>query len=99
MNRTQVYEYLHTPYKTMERLEFDMINDAMNAISISEAEMFIKNYTGESFMLCNNPLIYTITKNMKYDGHSGSSFGMTMQMCRHYLKNPEEWSKKKGEFS
>jgi hypothetical protein len=31
---------------------------------------------------------------MSYDGHSGSSFGWTMQQCCYYLNNIEKWEKK-----
>jgi hypothetical protein len=75
----------------MNKHEYEMLKDAMDAIKISEAVDFVKNFSDESFMLSSNDFIYKITKNMSYDGHSGSSFGWTMRKCCYYLNHPEKW--------
>jgi hypothetical protein len=78
----------------MNENEFEMIQDAMNAIQISQAEKFVKDFSGNS-IFSNNDIIWKIVNNMSYDGHSGSSFGWTMQKCCYYLNNIEEWEKEK----
>lgn len=75
----------------MNKHEYEMLKDAMESIKISEAVDFVKNISDGSFMLCNNELIWKITKNMSYNGHSGSSFSWTIQKCRYYLNHPEKW--------
>jgi hypothetical protein len=72
---------------------FEMVMDAMNAIRITQTENFVKNFNsdGIGFSFSTRPEINIISDAMQYGGHSGSSFGYTMQSCKYYLLNPDEW--------
>jgi|SaaInlV_150m_DNA_3_1039698.scaffolds.fasta_scaffold90060_1 hypothetical protein len=72
---------------------FEMVLDAMNAIRITHTEEFVKQFDsdGTGFMCSNRPEIRNINDAIQYNGHSGSSFGYTMQYCSYYLNNPDEW--------
>ena len=72
---------------------FEMVMDAMNTIRITQTENFVKNFNSDDtgFMFSTRPEINIISGAMQYEGHSGSSFGFTMQSCRYYLLNPDEW--------
>jgi len=72
---------------------FNMVLDGMNAIRLAECEEWVKNfddsYTG--FMFCSHDNMNKINKNIKYDGHSGSSYAGTMRNCQYYLDHMDEW--------
>jgi hypothetical protein len=70
-----------------------MLKNAHQAITAVEAWPFMKSFSGQSFMLSNNPMVSQITKKMLelgYDGHSGSSFGWTMRSMEFLAKNGKE---------
>jgi hypothetical protein len=70
-----------------------MVNNAMNTINKLELHDFIKNFDNPStgFSLCTDPRIYQIYGELTMDGHSGSSFALTMRNCQYYLNNPNKW--------
>ena len=72
---------------------FEMVMDAMNAIRITQTENFVKNFDSDDtgFTFSIRPEITIISDAIQYDGHSGISFGITIQYCKHYLNNPDEW--------
>ena len=37
-------------------------------------------------MFCNDPQVTEISKNIKYDGHSGASFGWTMRVMQQLAR-------------
>ena len=82
----------------MNKEEFEMINDAMNAIEITETKEFVKNWKG-SFMTCMDERKYSILNKIKYQGHSGCSIMQTLQNCKYYLKKEEEWKQIIKDFS
>ena len=70
-----------------------MLKNAYRAITAAEAWLFMKSFSGTSFMLSDNPILSTIMKKMSqlgYDGHSGSSFGWTMRCMEFLAKNGKQ---------
>lgn len=60
--------------------ENEMLQDAENAIEKAGAWEFMKTDPGEGgYMFGDSPELREIYKNIKYDGHSGSSMGWTMR--------------------
>jgi len=65
-----------------------MVKDAYDVTVSLELLDEIKNLNPEKgFMFTNSPVIDKISKNLKYDGHSGSSFGWTMRQLEYIVKN------------
>ena len=82
--------YLYSNYTNMDKYEFEMIQDAMNAIKCNEAEDYIINFQGH-FARSDAPEVMNIGKSITYTGHSGASFALTLRSCQYYLIHPEEW--------
>jgi hypothetical protein len=59
-----------------------MIETGYKAISLCEGWNIIRNFTGKSFMFCEDPEINNIMDNISihYDGHSGASMAWTMRI-------------------
>ena len=77
----------------LDKHNYEMVIDLMNAIKLAECESWVKNFDGEEtgFMFSSHPNVNNIYKHMKYDGHSGSSFASTMRYCQYFISNSEEW--------
>ena len=77
----------------MDEITWLNVNNAMNAINKLELHDFIKNFDNPStgFSLCTDPRIYQIYGELTMDGHSGSSFAITMRNCQYYLNHPNKW--------
>ena len=56
-----------------------MFQDAYNAVTLAEKWEWLKHANIETFMFGTEPEIAEISSKMKYDGHSGASFGTTMR--------------------
>jgi hypothetical protein len=79
-------------FNYVDESERDMFVNAWQAITLTETWDFIKNFQG-SFMMCGDENIYRISAKMSelgYDGHSGCSFGFTMQTMKYLAINGEE---------
>jgi hypothetical protein len=60
-----------------------MVKDAYEAAEKAEAWDFLKIFEPErGFMFSDNPNLNKISANMKYDGHSGGSYGWTMRQIQ-----------------
>jgi hypothetical protein len=69
-----------------------MFVNAWQAITLTETWEFIKNFQG-SFMMSGDENINRISAKMSelgYDGHSGCSFGFTMQTMKYLAIHGEE---------
>ena len=77
----------------LNKNQYEMITDLMNAIKIAECESWVKNFDDNKngFMFSTHRNLQKITELMKYNGHSGGSFAFTMRQCQYYISNPEEW--------
>jgi hypothetical protein len=80
---------------TFSLLGFDdhtstMLQDMHQACTQAGAWDWIKNFNEESFMFSQHPMIAEISKHMKYDGHSGASFGFCMRHMENYAKHGAE---------
>ena len=65
-----------------------MVQDAYDTAVKLELLDAIKNLNPErGFMFTNSPVIDKISANLKYEGHSGSSFGWTMREVEYLAKN------------
>jgi hypothetical protein len=65
-----------------------MVKDAYDVAVSLELLDEIKNINPErGFMFTENPVIDKISKNLKYQGHSGCSFGWTMRQLEYLIKN------------
>lgn len=65
-----------------------MVKDAYDVAVSLELLDEIKNINPErGFMFTEHPIIDKISKNLKYDGHSGCSFGWTMRQLEYLVKN------------
>ena len=98
INYTDTVSYLlNTPLVPGEFnyiAEYDraMFTNAWQAITLTETWEFIKNFQG-SFMISRDPNINRISAKMSelgYDGHSGCSFGLTMQTMKYIAIHGEE---------
>jgi hypothetical protein len=79
------FNYVDEPERTM------FVN-AWQAITLTETWDFIKNFQG-SFMMSDDANINRISAKMwelGYDGHSGCSFGFTMQTMKYLSTQGEE---------
>ena len=69
--------------------EKKMLAIAFKAISLTETWDFVRNNSG-SFQMCHDNRIWVITAKIEelgYTGHSGHSFGWTMQQMRYIAIN------------
>ncbi len=80
----------------MTRIMFD---DAYKAIdSIFGAWEFVKGDPGDGgFMFSSDPYSVAISKAMKYNGHSGASYGWTMRVMQRIAK--VGWDRFVAEYS
>ena len=79
-------------FNYVDENERDMFANAWQAITLTETWDFIKNFQG-SFMMSGDENINRISAKMSelgYDGHSGCSFGFTMQTMKCLAINGEE---------
>lgn len=90
-----------TQFKNMDQWTADMLNDAYQAVNVTQSWDNMKNFTGESFMFSSEPWISNVMTAMHLrDQHSGASFGWTMRQIEFIAK--EGWEayvelKKKNE--
>jgi hypothetical protein len=64
-----------------------MFEDAYTAITRAEAWEFVGRDPGDGgFMYSSDPKSYAIQKEMKYDGHSGASYGITMRKMQQLAR-------------
>ena len=69
--------------------EREMLADAYKAVSISEAWDAMKQEPsgGKGFMFSDDAWISQINRHIKYDGHSGGSYGWTMRQMQFIALN------------
>jgi hypothetical protein len=61
-----------------------MVRDAYEATEKTESWKYLQNFEPQNgFMFTDNPIINKISSNLKYDGHSGCSYGWTMRQIQH----------------
>jgi hypothetical protein len=63
-----------------------MLTDMHQACTRAEAWDWISSFYEESFMFSEHPKINEISRQMKYTGHSGASFGWCMRNMEAYAK-------------
>ncbi len=81
-------------YDLYDEDEAEMLQDADNAITVSELWTWLADFKpedGKGFMFSNHPNLDVIQNAMKYTGHSGSSYGWTMRQMEFIAK--EGWDK------
>lgn len=79
-----------------ESYEVYMIQDAYDTVKRLELWDWLKEFKphpNEGFMFTPDITIATIGKEMKYDGHSGASFGWTMREIQSIARNGWETHK------
>jgi hypothetical protein len=65
----------------------EMFDDAYKAITTAEAWEFVERDPGSGgFMFSSDPYSAAISKAMKYDGHSGASYGWTMRVMQQIAR-------------
>lgn len=75
--------------------EREMLQDAYNAITVTENWNFMKPEVAllkepcDTYMFSTKPQIYTISNAMKV-GHSGASFGMVMRVMQYIAQHGME---------
>jgi hypothetical protein len=75
---------------------FMMIEDAMNAIRVTETEEFVRTFSNKSeFMLSTDKQLGRIYENIQYIGHSGVSMSQTMRYCQYFLYHLDEWTEER----
>ena len=98
INYTETVSYLFNmplipgQFNYVDEPERAMFTNAWQAITLTETWDFIKNFQG-SFMISDDANINIISAKMSelgYDGHSGCSFGFTMQTMKYLAINGEE---------
>lgn len=70
--------------------EATMLQDADDAITQCDLWNWIRDYNpedGKGFMFSEHPNLDRINNAMKYDGHSGSSYGWTMRQMEYIAKH------------
>jgi hypothetical protein len=74
----------------ISKSDAEMLQDAADAITATEAWAYIRNFAGESFMFSSSPEISEIQAHMKMmDQHSGCSYGLVMRHMEMIAK--EGW--------
>jgi hypothetical protein len=77
-------------FKNMDQWTADMLNDAYQAVTVTQSWDSMKNFAGESFMFGKEPWISNVMTAMQHrDSHSGASFGWTMRQIEYIAK--EGW--------
>ena len=74
----------------LDNLSKEMLSDAYTTVNSLNLWDWLKNpnVPGDSgFMFLNSTEVQQISKNMKYTGHSGSSFAFTMRAIEFIAKN------------
>jgi hypothetical protein len=72
--------------------DMKMCKDMYDAVEKAEAWDWLRNFNGESFMFCQDPMIGKITEHMEFwKDHSGASFGCTMRSMEYIAKHG--WNK------
>lgn len=98
INYTETVSYLFNmplipgQFNYVDEPERAMFTNAWQAITLTETWDFIKNFQG-SFMISDDANINRISAKMSelgYDGHSGCSFGFTMQTMKYLAVHGEE---------
>jgi hypothetical protein len=80
----------------LSKNEFEMVQDAMNAIQIAEQQDFVKTFDSiKGFSHSIDTRLQSVFQHIQYAGHSGSSIGITMRKCQYYLTHLEEWEHEK----
>ena len=75
-----------------------MLSDAYNAVTLTESWDYIGQDPGNGgFMYSTDIRLKTIGGAMKYDGHSGSSYGWTMRVMQKIANHG--WDKFVEDFS
>ncbi len=72
--------------------EREMLEDAFQAVTKADAWELLKDPAipgDDGFMFTQNPSVEEISKFMKYEGHSGASYGVTMRAMEFIAK--EGW--------
>jgi hypothetical protein len=65
-----------------------MLDDAYKAVSVSESWTAMKQEPGSGgFMYSGDSWIKPINAAIKYDGHSGASYGWTMRQMQYIAQN------------
>lgn len=65
----------------------EMFDDAYRAITTADAWEFVERDPGSGgFMFSSDPYSAAISKAMKYDGHSGASYGWTMRVMQQIAR-------------
>jgi len=68
--------------------EREMLADAYKAVSVSESWAAMKQEpSGGGFMFSDDAWIKPINAAIKYDGHSGASYGWTMRQMQYIAQN------------
>jgi hypothetical protein len=98
INYTETVSYLFNmplipgQFNYVDEPERAMFTNAWQAITLTETWDFIKNFQG-SFMISDDANINRISAKMSelgYNGHSGCSFGFTMQTMKYLAIHGEE---------
>jgi hypothetical protein len=78
------------PFETVyDAFEIEMLTDAYEAITACDMWDWLRVYSPEEdkgFMFGNHPNQERINKEMKFDGHSGASYGWTMRVMEDIAK-------------
>jgi hypothetical protein len=85
-------EFISGKFEYMNENERVMFVNAWQAITLTDNWDFIKEDT-KGFMFSDDPQIDIISKKMVelgYDGHSGSSFAITMRVMQYIAKYGEQ---------
>jgi hypothetical protein len=65
-----------------------MVKDAYEATEKAEAWDYLKRFEpDQGFMFSSDATVNKINANMKYDGHSGGSYGWTMRQIQYIAQN------------
>ena len=65
----------------------EMFEDAYKAITAAGAWEFVERDPGDGgFMFSSDPYSVAISNAMKYDGHSGASYGWTMRVMQQIAR-------------
>lgn len=86
------FESVYEPFEVM------MLKDVYTAITACELWDWMRMYSpedGKGFMFTSHPNLDRIEKEMKFDGHSGASWGWTMRTMESIAKNGWEAHKNK----
>jgi hypothetical protein len=76
--------------KVMQQINDNFFQSIFNALKVIEDKPylvdFIKNFDEEGgFMFCFDKKLFEIYEQLETEGHSGSSFAITMRCCQHIL--------------